>query len=77
MNIRLRGFEEITKTSHKKEDLKSKDCLITTFDPNTGAVNVSKEHFVIETDGCALQHVLTVEGVDPTRTTSNNVIEIF
>jgi hypothetical protein len=26
MNIRLRGFEEITKTSHKKEDLKSKDC---------------------------------------------------
>ena len=37
----------------------------------------SKENFIIETDGVALQQVLTIEGVDATKTTSNSVTEIL
>jgi DNA-directed RNA polymerase II subunit RPB1 len=50
---------------------------MTTYNPDTGSATESKEHFVIETDGVALFKVFSVEGVDATRTTSNNVMEIF
>jgi|LauGreDrversion4_2_1035121.scaffolds.fasta_scaffold196086_2 hypothetical protein len=37
----------------------------------------SKENFIIETDGVALQQVLAIEGIDATKTTSNSVTEIL
>ena len=48
------------------------------YNPATGEFNESKkENWTIETDGCALQKVMAVEFVDHTRTTSNNVLEVF
>ena len=76
-NITLRGFEEISKVSYKKKCVTTKDCEMTTYNPDTGSATESKEHLVIETDGVALFKVFSVEGVDATRTTSNNVMEIF
>ena len=73
-NITLRGFEEISKVSYKKKCVTTKDCEMTTYNPDTGSATESKEHLVIETDGVALFKVFSV---DATRTTSNNVMEIF
>jgi len=36
-----------------------------------------KENWIIETDGVALAKVFAIEGINPTKTTSNNVIEIL
>lgn len=47
------------------------------YNPVTGGQDKIKNCWLIETDGVDLQRVLTVEGVDPTRTTSNHTIEIL
>lgn len=47
------------------------------YDAKTGAFTETKENWIIETDGCDLQLVFKVPGVDCTRTTSNHVIEIL
>ena len=38
---------------------------------------MNQKNFIIETDGIALSKVLTIEGVDATKTTSNSVYEIL
>ncbi len=47
--------------------------------PGINRVTVSKEgeEWIIQTNGSNLAKVLKIEGVDPTRTTTNNVFEIF
>src|SRR5690606_26938039 len=37
----------------------------------------SKQEWIIETDGTNLMEVLAVPGIDPTRTHSNDVVEMF
>lgn len=73
-NITLRGFPEISKVSYTCSSL---DSVSHKFDPNTGAYEELKGNWLIETDGVALAKVFAIEEVDATRTTSNNVIEIF
>ena len=46
-NITLRGFEEISKVSYKKKCVTTKDCEMTTYNPDTGSATESKEHLVI------------------------------
>lgn len=72
--ITLRGFPEITKVSYTSNH---DDSNQVNFNPNTGKVELSKENWVIETDGCDLQRVFAVKDVDYTRTTSNKIIEVL
>ena len=71
--LALKGFEEITKVSYSN---KSAASNIIYYDEN-GAMQVSKDNWIIETDGVALKKVLAVEGVDYVMTTSNNIQEIL
>ena len=73
-DIRLRGFPNITKVSYTSN---AADCTLHYYDPNTGELKSSKGNWIIETDGCDLQNVFSVPGVDPTKTTSNHIIEIL
>jgi DNA-directed RNA polymerase II subunit RPB1 len=70
----LRGIKEIPKISTSKA---LNECKIKTFDPVSGKEVEDKDNWVIETDGVALQKCMNVEGVDYTRTTSNNIQEIL
>jgi DNA-directed RNA polymerase II subunit RPB1 len=72
-NFTLRGFQEIPKISTTKDVM---ECVRAYFD-DKGEVVKDKENWVIETDGVALQKVMTVEGVDHTRTLSNSIVEIL
>jgi len=45
--------------------------------PETGAMKEITGCWLIETDGVDLARVLSIEGVDATRTTSNHIIEIL
>jgi len=53
LNITLRGFREITKIFTTKSS--KPDCNYTIYNTTTGAMEESKENFIIETDGVALQ----------------------
>jgi len=75
LNITLRGFREITKIFTTKSQ--KADCNYVIYNKVTGKMEESKENFIIETDGVALQQVLAIEGVDATKTTSNSVTEIL
>jgi DNA-directed RNA polymerase II subunit RPB1 len=75
LNLTLRGFREITKIFTTKSQ--KADCNYVIYNKVTGKMEESKENFIIETDGVALQQVLAIEGVDATKTTSNSVTEIL
>jgi len=72
--ITLRGFPEITKVSYTSNHDDSNQVF---FNKETGKVDLSRENWVIETDGCDLQRVFAVQDVDYTRTTSNKIIEVL
>ena len=73
-NIILRGFEKINKVHLSNL---AKECVKINYDPITGESKKVDKNFIIQTDGVDLAHVLSVEGVDATRTTSNHIIEIL
>jgi DNA-directed RNA polymerase II subunit RPB1 len=73
-DIRLRGFPNISKVSYTSN---AADCNIAYYDENTGELKQTKGNWIIETDGCDLQNVFSVPGVDPSKTTSNHIIEIL
>jgi len=60
LRIKLKGIKDIKKVIPQK-----------LTDPETG-----KEYYVLITDGTNLAAVLKVDGVDPTKTTSNSIHEI-
>jgi DNA-directed RNA polymerase II subunit RPB1 len=66
----LKGYPEIAKVYMKK---------INTFeyDSKNGGYQTVKDNWMIETDGTALQKILTVAQVDHKRTSSNAVVEII
>lgn len=72
--ITLRGFPEITKVSYTSNHDDSNQVF---FNKDSGKVELSRENWVIETDGCDLQRVFAVQDVDYTRTTSNKIIEVL
>ena len=73
--ITLRGFEKITKVFYTSSH--ATDSKRTEFDAETGGVREVTGCWLVQTDGVDLHRVLSVEGVDHTRTTSNHIIEIL
>ncbi len=69
-DLTLKGIFEISKVSFAKYMDKE-------FDPVTGAHSITKDNFMVETDGVALQKVLGYNKVDFKRTISNDIIEIL
>ncbi|VEU24076.1 DEKNAAC105257 [Brettanomyces naardenensis] len=67
-SITLRGITGISRVFMMKYDK--------TFVDEEGDFNKKKE-WVLETDGINLAEVITVDGVDPTRTYSNSFVEIL
>ncbi|KAJ3031117.1 DNA-directed RNA polymerase II subunit rpb1 [Rhizophlyctis rosea] len=49
---------------------------VISFDEKGSLQQKGKKEFVLDTSGVALKHVLTFDGVDATRTYSNNIVEI-
>lgn len=72
-NFTLRGIQEIAKISTTQTVNECKKEYFTA----EGDVKEDDKNWVIESDGVALQKVLTVEGVDATRTISNSIVEIL
>jgi len=68
--LALKGFPEITKVYTKKANE-------TVINKETGAVEELKDTWVVETDGTALAKVLSVQMVDATKTSTNDIIEIL
>ena len=67
----LKGFPEITKVSFSKSNEIE-------YDPNTGKENTTKDNWMIETDGVALQKVMGCsDEIDYKRTASNDIQEIL
>ena len=70
-SMSLKGYPEITKVYAKTIDYPY-------FDEETGASKkTKKEHWMLETDGVALAKVMNENYVEYTRTTSNDINEIF
>ena len=70
-DIALKGVPGISKVFIVKQDK-----ITRRFDPETGEWDSLKE-YVLETDGTNLKDVLAVDGVDVSRTLSNNCVEVF
>ena len=68
-NLKLRGLD------HVKKVFMRGGAKRTTWDDNTGFG--MKDEWVLETDGTNLMGVLGVDYVDSTRTTSNDIVEVF
>lgn len=65
----LKGFKNISRV-YAKEYMEHEFCA------ETGSYKVSKNNWMIETDGCDLKKVLGVDMVDFKRVTSNDIIEM-
>ena len=70
-DIALKGVPGISKVFIVKQDKATRRV-----DPVTGEWNSVKE-YVLETDGTNLRDVLAIDGVDVSRTLSNNCVEVF
>lgn len=68
--VSLKGIHEIQKVTFTKYQENE-------FDEKTGKISISRDNWMIETDGVALQKVLGFERVDKKRTISNDIIEIL
>jgi DNA-directed RNA polymerase II subunit RPB1 len=68
--LALKGVHEVSKVIFTKYNENK-------FDPVTGAIIISWENYMVETDGAALGKVLTYDKVDFKRTISNDIIEIL
>jgi DNA-directed RNA polymerase subunit A" len=62
-DIVFKGIEEVSRVVIRREE--------------TAADNGRDEEFVLYTEGSAFGDVLTIDGVDGTRTTSNNIHEVY
>lgn len=70
-SMSLKGFPEITKVYAKTIDYPY-------FDEDSGAYKkTKKEHWMLETDGVALAKIMNEKYVDFSKTTSNDINEIF
>ncbi|KAL8274560.1 hypothetical protein Esti_001526 [Eimeria stiedai] len=69
VGITLRGVSRISKVYMREE-------ARTIYNANTGKFE-RVNNWVLDTDGCNLEEVLTCPRVDSTRTTSNDITEIF
>ncbi|CAI2386343.1 unnamed protein product [Moneuplotes crassus] len=70
-SMSLKGFPEITKVYAKTIDYPY-------YDEDTGAFKrTKKEHWMLETDGVALAKIMNEQYVDFSKTTSNDINEIF
>ena len=67
--LKLRGVEDVKKVFMRGGAMKS------IWDDEKGFHN--KDEWVLETDGTNLMGVLGVDFIDPTRTISNDIIEVF
>lgn len=67
-NLKLRGVDHVKKVFMRK-------AKKTHWDDNTGFG--MRDEFVLETDGTNLMAVLGVDYVDATRSTSNDIVEVF
>eukprot|EP00917_Polyrhabdina_sp_WS-2016_P023350 GHVP01050621.1.p1 GENE.GHVP01050621.1~~GHVP01050621.1.p1 ORF type:complete len:1762 (+),score=250.74 GHVP01050621.1:27-5312(+) len=68
-NVTLRGISGIEKVFMREERRQVYNNTTEKFE--------SKVTWVLDTDGCNLESVLPVENVDETRTTSNDIIEVY
>lgn len=66
--LTLKGVEGIVKVYMREEKALS-------YDAKTGKFALKGGRWVLDTDGCNLNAVLPTANVDPTRTTSNSVVE--
>ncbi|WP_336362715.1 DNA-directed RNA polymerase subunit A'' [Halalkalicoccus salilacus] len=71
--IVFKGLEEVSRVVVRKEDA-NPAAQATADDEETSA---SGEEFVLYTEGSAFGDVLSIEGVDASRTTCNNIHEIY
>ncbi|KJP87111.1 DNA-directed RNA polymerase II subunit RPB1 [Plasmodium fragile] len=67
--LKLRGIENITKVYMREESK-------ITYDSNNGKF-VRSSHWVLDTDGCNLEHIFCASHVDYKKTISNDIVEIF
>jgi DNA-directed RNA polymerase II subunit RPB1 len=68
-DMAIKGIFEISKVTFTKN-------IENGFDPKTGKFSSSDDNWIIETDGVALQKILTFPKVDHKRTVSNDCLEI-
>ncbi|KNA00007.1 DNA-directed RNA polymerase II largest subunit [Plasmodium vivax North Korean] len=67
--LKLRGIENITKVYMREESK-------ITYDSTNGKF-VRSSHWVLDTDGCNLEHIFCASHVDYKKTVSNDIVEIF
>uniref|UniRef100_A0A8R1TQ24 DNA-directed RNA polymerase subunit n=1 Tax=Onchocerca volvulus TaxID=6282 RepID=A0A8R1TQ24_ONCVO len=72
-DLTLQGIEAITKVYMHKPTTDDKKRVVITPDGGFKAI----PEWLLETDGTALAKVLSEQNVDPIRTTSNDICEIF
>uniref|UniRef100_A0A0K0FM33 DNA-directed RNA polymerase subunit n=1 Tax=Strongyloides venezuelensis TaxID=75913 RepID=A0A0K0FM33_STRVS len=72
-DLSLQGIDVISKVYMHKPTTDDKKRVILT--PEGGFQKISE--WILETDGTALQRVLSEENIDASRTTSNDICEIF
>uniref|UniRef100_A0A0R3RGM9 DNA-directed RNA polymerase subunit n=6 Tax=Onchocercidae TaxID=6296 RepID=A0A0R3RGM9_9BILA len=72
-DLTLQGIEAITKVYMHKPTTDDKKRVVITPDGGFKAI----PEWLLETDGTALAKVLSEQNVDPVRTTSNDICEIF
>ena len=72
-DMSLQGIEEIQKVYMHLPTTDDKKRIVITDDGEFKAI----QEWILETDGTALMRVLSEKDVDPCRTTSNDIVEIF
>ncbi|XP_024857963.1 DNA-directed RNA polymerase II subunit RPB1 [Kryptolebias marmoratus] len=72
-DMTLQGIEQISKVYMHLPQTDNKKKIIITDDGEFKAL----QEWILETDGVSLMRVLSEKDVDPVRTTSNDIVEIF
>uniref|UniRef100_UPI00358E2B84 DNA-directed RNA polymerase II subunit RPB1 isoform X2 n=1 Tax=Myxine glutinosa TaxID=7769 RepID=UPI00358E2B84 len=72
-DMTLQGIEQITKVYMHLPQTDDKKRIVITDDGEFRAL----QEWILETDGVSLMKVLSEKDVDPIRTTSNDIVEIF
>uniref|UniRef100_A0A8V0X8E6 3'-5' exoribonuclease n=2 Tax=Gallus gallus TaxID=9031 RepID=A0A8V0X8E6_CHICK len=72
-DMTLQGIEQISKVYMHLPQTDNKKKIIITEDGEFKAL----QEWILETDGVSLMRVLSEKDVDPVRTTSNDIVEIF
>lgn len=72
-DMSLQGIEAITKVYMHLPTTDDKKRIVITEEGEFKAI----QEWILETDGTALMRVLSEKDVDPVRTTTNDIVEIF